>query len=190
MTILIIGLTIFLGIHSISIAAPGLRNTMVARLGEWPWKGLYSLISIIGLALIVNGYGAARIEPVILYLPPSWLRHLAFALMLLVFPLLLSTYFPGRIKAKLKHPMIISVKIWALAHLLANGNLADVLLFGAILAWAVADLISVKRRAERAVPGFPATGWNDAIAVIGGLGIYLAFVMWLHPMLIGVAIIG
>jgi uncharacterized membrane protein len=190
MTLLIAGLVIFLGIHSISIVAPSLREQMLTKLGEGPWKGLYSLISIIGLVLIVYGYGAARLEPTVLYVPPSWLRHFAFVLLLLVFPLVLATHFPGRIKAKLKHPMIIGVKLWALAHLLANGNLADVLLFGAILAWAVADLISVKRRAARPVPGFPPSGWNDAIAVVGGLGVYVAFVLWLHPMLIGMALLG
>ena len=167
-----------------------MRDARLAKLGEGPWKGLYSIISIIGLVLIVYGYGAARMEPIVLYAPPSWLRHPAFVLMLFVFPLVLATHFPGRIRSKLKHPMIISVKIWAFAHLLANGNLADVLLFGAILAWAVADLISVKRRASRPVPGFVAASWNDAIVVIGGLGLYVAFIIWLHPMLIGMALVG
>lgn len=190
MTTLVAGLIVFLGIHSISIFAQGARDAMLSKLGEGPWKGVYSIVSIIGLVLIVNGYAAARMEPTVLYVPPGWLRHVAFLLLLFVFPLVLATHFPGRIKATLKHPMIIGVKIWAVAHLLANGNVADVMLFGSFLAWAVVDLISVKRRAPRAVPGFRAAPWNDAVAVIGGLGLYVAIVLWLHPLLIGMPLVG
>ena len=191
MTALIVGLILLLGIHSISIVAPGLRDTMAATLGEWPWKGLYSVISIAGFVLIVNGYAAARMEPTVLYVPPGWLRHVAFLLLVFVFPLLIASHVPGRIKARIKHPSVFAVKIWAFAHLLANGTLADVLLFGAFLAWAVVDLVSVKRRAApRPAPAVPASGWNDAVAVIGGLGLYVAFVLWLHPLLIGMPLVG
>lgn len=182
---LILGLVIFLGVHSISIFAEPWRGRMARRLGEWPWKGLYSVVAIAGFVLIVCGYGLARQDPTWLYMPPTWMRHVAFLLLLPVFPLLLAAYFPGRIQATLKHPMLVAVKLWALAHLLTNGAAADVLLFGSILAWAVADRISLKHRRPRPVPALPRSNWNDAIAVAGGLAIYLAFVLWLHRILIG-----
>lgn len=189
MVTLVLGIILFLGIHSISIVNDPWRNRMAARLGELPWKGLYSVIAIIGLILIVQGYGAARYDPVVLYTPPDWLRILAFLLLLPVFPLLLAAYLPGRIKAAVKHPMILAVKFWALAHLLANGMLADVLLFGGFLAWAVADRISQKRRTPRPIPGAPESGRNDIIAVAGGLVGYVVFVVWLHRLIIGVPVI-
>ncbi|EON91637.1 protein NnrU [Marinobacter lipolyticus SM19] len=187
MTTLIIGLVLFLGIHSLSIVNEPLRDRMHASLGELPFKGLYSLASLIGLVLIVWGYGAARMDPTVLYTPPGWLRHLAMLLLIPVFPLLFATYFPGKIKAKLGHPMLVSVKLWALAHLLANGMLYDLLLFGSFLAWAVADRISLKRRSERPIATLPASKANDAIAVVGGLVVYVVFVFWAHQWLFGVA---
>jgi len=190
MTLLVAGLVLFLGVHSVSIAAPAWRDAMAARLGEYPWKGAYSLLSIAGFVLIVQGYAAARLDPTVLWVPPGWLRHAAALLMLPVFPLLLAAYLPGRIKTRARHPMILAVKFWALAHLLANGMLADVVLFGAFLAWGVADRISLKRRPPRPVPGLPATRANDAVVVLGGLGLYVAFALWLHPLLIGVAVAG
>lgn len=189
MTILIFGLILFLGIHSVSIFANGWRDRMAARLGEWPWKGLYSIVAIAGFVLICIGYGEARLTPTVLYTPPAWLRHVAFLLLLPVFPLVLAAYLPGRIQATLKHPMLVATKIWALAHLLVNGMLADVVLFGALLAWAVVDRISLKRRAPRPAPALPRSGWNDAIAVAGGLALYVIFVLWLHRALIGVALV-
>jgi len=193
MLVLILGLVIFLGVHSVSIVAPGWRTATVARLGERPWKGLYSLASAAGLALIVVGYGLARRDPVVLYAPPAALRHLALVVMLPVFPLLFAAYLPGRIRAAAKHPFLLAVKLWALAHLLANGMLADVLLFGAFLAWAVADRISVKRRPAaqtHEVPAAPPGAANDAIALIGGLVVYAAFVLRAHRWLIGVSPLG
>jgi uncharacterized membrane protein len=190
MTTLIAGLILFFGVHSISIVAPGMRDALVAKLGQWPWRGLYSVISISGFVLIVSGYAAARLEPTVLYAPPGWLRHVAMLLLLFVFPMVLAGYLPGRIKAKLKHPMILGVKTWAFAHLLANGNLADVLLFGTFLAWAVVDFISLQRRESSLTLALPAALWNDAAAIIGGLGLYAAFVLWLHPLLIGVLLVG
>ncbi len=178
--------TALLGVHSVSIVAPGWRDTMRARLGEGPWKGLYSLISIVGFALLIVGYGAARAQAEMLYVPPAWLRHVAMLLLVPVFPLLLSAYLPGRIKSAAKHPMLLAVKLWAAAHLLSNGSVADVLLFGGFLAWAVADRISMKRRVARAVPGAPAGPLNDVIALLGGLAIYGLFVMGGHRWLIGV----
>lgn len=189
MTWLVLGLVLFLGIHSIAIVAPGWRDAQLARMGEGPWKGMYSLISIVGFVLLVVGYGIARQSPVVLYQPPVWTRHLAMLLMLPVFPLLFAVYLPGRIKAAAKHPMLAATKFWALAHLLANGTLADVLLFGGFLAWAVADRISLKRRPARATPAAPARPLNDVIAVVGGLAVYAAFVMGAHAWLIGVALV-
>ena len=190
MTLLILGLLLFLGAHSISIVNDPWRNRMQARLGEIGWKGAYSLISIAGFVLIVHGYAAARLDPVVLYTPPTALRHVAMLLLVPVFPLLLSTYLPGRIKAAVKHPMLVATKLWAFAHLLSNGNLADVVLFGGFLAWAVADRISLKRRNPRPLHTAPAGKANDMIAVVGGLAQYVGFVMWLHMWLIGVSPIG
>lgn len=184
---LVLGLILFLGVHCISIVAPRWRDAMFARWGEPVWKGLYSLVAIIGLALIIWGYAEARATAVVLYQPPYWTRWLAAALMLPVFPLLLAPYFPGRIKATLKHPMIIAVKSWALAHLLANGTLADVLLFGGFLAWAVIDHISLKRRPERPLRALPVRPINDVIAIVLGLLIYFALLHGLHSRLIGVS---
>jgi len=185
-TVLVIGLIVFLGIHSISIFAPDFRNRMAARIGAGPWRGVYALISLVGFALIVWGYGLARREPVVLYNPPFWTRHLTVVLMLPVFPLFFAPYFPGRIKAALKHPMLVAVKLWAVAHLISNGMLADVLLFGGFLAWAVADRISYKHRQLRPLKGAPPAARNDVIVVIVGLAIYALFVVWLHLKLIGV----
>ena len=186
MTVLAIGLIVFLGIHSISIFAPDFRNQMAARLGAGPWRGVYSLISLVGFVLVVWGYGLARREPVMLYNPPFWASHVTAVLMLPVFPLLFAPYFPGRIKAALKHPMLVAVKLWAVAHLISNGTLADVLLFGGFLVWAVADRISYKHRQQRPLKGAPPAARNDVIVVIVGLAIYALFVVWLHLKLIGV----
>ena len=191
MDILIAGLVVFFAVHSLAIVADGWRQRMIARLGEWPWKGLYSVIAAIGLVLIIWGYGLARQEPVVLYTSPVWMRYVAVVLLIPVFPLLLATYLPTlRIQSATKHPMLAAIKLWALVHLLANGTLAEVRPFGAFLVWAVADRISLKRRAEPWVPRLPRTAANDIIAVVGGLGIDVAFALWLHARLIGVSPLG
>lgn len=187
MIYLIVGLVLFLGIHSVEIFSPTFRGNTVARIGEGAWKGIYSLLSIAGFVLLIWGYGVARQEPILLYAPPVWTRHLAALLMLPVFPLLLAAYLPGRIKAAVKHPMLVAIKTWALAHLIANGMLADVLLFGGFLVWAVADRISLKRRVVRPTPGPPPSKYNDLIAVVGGLALYVIFALWLHVRWIGVS---
>ncbi|AXS82815.1 NnrU family protein [Marinobacter sp. Arc7-DN-1] len=187
MTTLIVGLVLFLGVHSLSIVNEPLRNRLHASLGEAAYKGLYSLASLVGLLLIIWGYAAARMDPTVIYTPPAWLRHLAMLLLIPVFPLLFATYFPGKIKARLKHPMLIAVKLWALAHLLANGMLQDLLLFGSVLAWAVADRISMKHRSQRPIPTLPASKANDLIAIVGGLAVYVVTVFWAHQWLFGVA---
>jgi len=186
MTWLIVGLVLFLGIHSVSIVVPQWRDAQVALRGEKAWKGVYSVLAIAGFVLLIVGYGIARETPLVLYSPPTWMRHVALLLLLPVFPLLIAAYLPGRIKAVTKHPMLASVKLWAFAHLLANGMLADVLLFGGFLVWAVADRISLKRRPPRPVPGAPPSRANDVIAVAGGLVIYGLFVGGLHQWLVGV----
>jgi uncharacterized membrane protein len=191
---LILGLALFLGVHSVSIVSPQGRHALAQRMGESGFKGLYTLVSLAGFALIVWGYGLAREAPVLLYTPPTGMRHLAALLMLPVFVLLFAAYLPGRIQRAAKHPMLLAVKFWALAHLLANGTLADVLLFGGFLAWAVADRISVKRRAAagllRSAPTRAGGPVNDAIALVGGLAVYAVFVLWAHAWLFGVRPMG
>jgi len=189
MTTLVLGLFIFLAIHSVSILQHDLRNRMVNKLGLGPWQGLYSLVAVLGFVMLVHGYGQARLHPVLLYTPPHWLHYLTMVLMLPVFPMLLATYLPGRIKTTLKHPMLAATKLWAVAHLLANGSLADVLLFGAFLAWAVADRISLKHRAGDAVPVAMHSKLNDILVIVLGLALYGAFVLGLHQRLIGVAVL-
>lgn len=190
MSMLILGLVLFLGIHSVSIFAPGLRNAWATRLGEPAWKGVYSVISAVGLGLIVWGYALARQEPVVLYSPPPAMRHLAALLMLPVFVLLLAVYLPGRIQRAARHPMLVATKLWALAHLLANGTLADVCLFGGFLVWAVADRVSVARRERegglRPVPALPPLAINDGVALLAGLGLYAFIALVAHGWLFGV----
>lgn len=188
MSVLVLGLILFLGVHSVSIVARPWRDGMVARLGERPWKGLYSLIAAVGLGLIVYGYGLARQAPVVLYTPPTGLRHLALLLMLPVFVLLLAAYLPGRIRRATQHPMLAATKFWALAHLLANGTVADVLLFGGFLVWAVADRLALRHRPAAAEGA--AAPINDALAVAGGLLIYGVFVLGAHAWLFGVNPLG
>jgi uncharacterized membrane protein len=187
MLYLVTGLLLFLGVHSVAIVAPGWRDGMVVRLGDAPWKALYTVIAVSGFILLVHGYGLARADPLVLYATPPFLRHVAALLMLPVFPLLLAAYLPGRIKAAVKHPMLTATKAWALSHLLVNGTAADVLLFGGFLAWAVADRIAVGRRTvQRRIPASPPSRWNDLIAVVGGLLLYVVFVTWAHERLVGV----
>ncbi len=190
MTLLILGLVLFLGTHAFTMAR-GARARLVARLGEGPYKILYSLLSLAGIVLLSAGYGQYRANGYVpVWDPPVWTRHLALPLVWLSFVAFAAAYLPGRIKRTLKHPMLAGLKIWALAHLLANGDLGSVLLFGALLAWAVAARISTKRRDEVLDHGGPAAapaGWrNDILAVVIGTAAYLAFLIWLHPLLIGV----
>jgi len=185
--ILVAGMAVFFGAHSVSIAAPAWRNGMAARLGEGTWKGLYSVVAIVGFILMLRGYSQAKLDPQIVYEPVYWLRHLAAILMVPVFPLLLATYFPGRIKAAAQHPMLTATKLWATAHLLANGMLPDILLFGGFLAWAVVDRISLKHRPARPLKVLPERRFNDLIAVVAGFALYVWFVAWAHYHLFGVS---
>lgn len=187
---LIAGLVIFLGVHSVAIVAPAWRDRTYARLGDPGWKGPYALLSIVGFAMILHGFPLAGRSPIVLYTPPVWTRHLAMLIMLPVFPLLFAAYLPGRIRDRARHPMLAATLHWGAAHLLANGTLRDLLLFGGVFAWALADRISVARRAPRAIPTAPAGRWNDAIAIAGGLALYVGFVAGLHARLFGVSPFG
>lgn len=188
MMILIAGLIVFLGVHSLRIFAEDWRGATVARLGEAPYKGLYSLASAVGLALVIWGYGQARAAPLVLWEPPLWTRHLSALLMLFSFVLLVAAYVPrNRIKAAVKHPMVIGVKVWAAGHLLANGTLADLLLFGAFLVWAVYDFRAARAR-DRAAGRTYADGSlaSDVTTIVIGVVLWGAFAWYLHGWLIGV----
>ena len=187
MSLLIIGLVLFLGIHSVSVFAPAWRDQQIAQRGEAVWKGLYTVVSLIGFGLLVYGYGLARQAPVVLYTPPSAMRHVALLLMLPVFPLLLAAYLPGRIKTAAKHPMLLATKLWALSHLLANGNLADVLLFGGFLAWAALSFRAARAR-DRAAGEVAAPGrLAPTLATLAvGVAAWVAFAFWAHGAWIGV----
>ena len=186
MTLLIIGIVVFLGTHLLP-TVPGLRQSLAARLGENGYKALFSLVSIAAFVLLV--YGFAKAPAVQVWSPPGWTRWVAIVLMLPAFIFLVAAYVPGEIKAKVKHPFLIAIKIWALAHLIANGDLASIILFGSFLAYAGYDRITLKRRKPTALiePPEPGSRRNDIIAVLLGSALYVAFLIWLHPLLIGTA---
>ena len=188
MSLLIFGLVLFLGVHSVAIVSPTLRARAIQQLGERAWKGSYALVSLVGFVLICYGFGLARLASVIVYTPPTWASQVALIVMLPVFPLAVAAYLPGRIKTAVKHPLLAAVKYWAFAHLLANGSLADILLFGGFFAWAVLDRISLKRRsAPQVLRTAPPGPWNDVIAVVLGLAIYALLIGWAHARLFGVS---
>jgi uncharacterized membrane protein len=188
MWILIIGLLLFLGVHSVRIAADGWRSAQIVRLGAPAWKGLFSVASAIGLMLVIWGFGQARQQPVLLWAVPLWTRHLAGLLVLIAFVLLAAAYVPANaFKARLHHPMILGVKLWAFAHLLANGRLADVVLFGSFLLWAIADFAASRRRDRRLDTVYAAgTAGGTALAVVVGVAAWAVFAFVLHGALIGV----
>lgn len=188
MGVLILGLVLFLGAHSARIVAEGWRARVIAQRGENAWKGLYSLVSLIGLVLLVWGYGLARQQPVVLWVPPVATRHVAALLMLVSFILLTAVYVPRNgIKAWLHHPMVLGVKVWAAAHLLSNGNLADVVLFGAFLLWSVLSFRAARARDRAAGTVYPrGDAFATGITAVVGAVLWLVFSMWLHVWLIGV----
>lgn len=185
---LVVGLLIFLGVHSVRIVAEPWRTRTIERLGEPAWKGLYSLLSLVGLGLIIWGFGLARQTPVQLWSPPVGMRHLASLLTLISFVLLAAAYVPrNRIKARLHHPMVLAVKTWALAHVLANGNVAHVLLFGAFLVWAVLNFKAARQRDRRnGTVYIRGNTGATLITLVLGVAAWLAFALWLHGYLIGV----
>lgn len=188
MTVLILGLLVFLGVHSLRIFADDWRNRQLAKLGELRWKGLYALVSLIGFVLLCWGFGLARQQPVLLYVPPLPLRHLNALFTLLAFVLVAAAYIPrNHLKAKFGHPMLLGVKAWALGHLLATGMLRDVVLFGAFLLWAVVLFIVSRRRDRRNGTVHPAgTLAGDVMVVVAGVIGWVVFAFWLHLWLIGV----
>jgi uncharacterized membrane protein len=192
MAIFLLGLVLFLGVHSTRVFADGWRSAMVGRMGAMPWKGVYSLVSIATFALMVWGYGQARQQPVVLWSPPVGLRHLTAPLVLLAFILFVSAYVPGNwFKARFHHPQLLSVKTWAVAHLLANGTLADVILFGGFLAWAVLAFIAARKRDRAAGAVYaPANARGTIIAVVVGAALWAVFAFWLHGVLIGTRPLG
>ena len=192
MTLLILGLVIFLGVHSTRVFAEGWRTAQLARLGEKGWKGAYTLASLVGLVLLVWGYALARQAPVPLWTPVVGLRHLASLLTVLAFILLAAAYVPrNSVKARIGHPMVAGVKIWALAHLLANHTLADLLLFGGFLVWAVLCFRAARAR-DRAADLAPVVPQMRAtlVAVMGGLVLYAVFLFKAHAWLVGVSPMG
>lgn len=192
MIYLVLGLVLFLGVHSTRIFADDWRTRQIARLGEGAWKGLYSVASLAGFALLVWGYGQTRIDPVVVWDPPTWTRHLAALLMIPAFVLVVAAYVPGnRIKAAVGHPMVAGVKVWAIAHLLSNGRLGDIVLFGVFLAWAVLDFRTSRRRDRAEGRRYPVAGASRTIIAIAvGLVGYGVFAAVLHARLIGVSPFG
>ncbi len=192
MIYLVLGLVLFLAVHSTRIFADDWRTRQIARLGEGAWKGLYSVASLAGLVLLVWGYGQTRIDPVVVWDPPTWTRHLAALLMIPSLVLVAAAYVPGnRIKAAVGHPMVAGVKVWAIAHLLSNGRLGDIVLFGAFLAWAVLDFRASRRRDRADGRRYPVAGASRSIIAIAlGLVAYGVFAAVLHARLIGVSPFG
>jgi uncharacterized membrane protein len=190
MTVLILGLVLFLGMHSVRIVAEGFRTRFIAQRGEQAWKGLYSVVSVVGFVLIVWGYGLARQQPVALWTPPpTGLRHLAALLTLVAFVFLAAAYVPGNgLKSRLRHPMVLGVKVWALAHLIVNHTLADLLLFGGFLLWAVLDFRAARAR-DRAQGTVYAAGsmGRTLMAVALGVVLWAAFAFWAHGAWIGIS---
>jgi uncharacterized membrane protein len=187
LAIMILGLAVFIGAH-VLVTLREQRAGVIARLGEGRYKGLFSLVSLLGIILI--GYGFARYRAagyIDVWYPPAWTRHVTDLLVWPAIVCVVAAYIPGDIKRLLKHPMLVGVKLWALAHLISNGDLGSIILFGSILSWAVFDRISLKRRSDPGAPPFPTGGrGNDVLAVVLGTLLYLALGFWFHPYVIGV----
>jgi uncharacterized membrane protein len=199
MTQLILGLILFLGAHSVRIFADDWRTRTIEARGEKLFKGIYTLVALLGFYLLVVGYGAARLETVALWNPPRFTKHISILLMLFSSILLVAAYIPrNHFKMRLRHPMVLSVKVWALSHLIANGNLADVLLFGAFLIWAVLNFRSARARDRAQVQLSDAS--EDAphkpnliatlIALFGGMALWAVITFVLHAKVVGVAPMG
>jgi len=187
----ILGLVIFLGAH-VFVTRRGERAALIARLGEWPYRGLFSVVSIVGIGLIAYGFAHYRASGLIaVWNPPPWTRHIVIVLMWPASILIAAAYIPGNIKKTVKHPLLVAVKTWAFAHLCANGDLGGIILFGSVLAWAVYDRISLKHRTDPGGPPIPYGGTkNDIIAIVVGTIIYLALGLVFHPIVIGLPAFG
>lgn len=190
LVVLIVGLAVFLGSH-LFITRRDARAAAIAQLGAVGYRALFSVVSIVGLALIVWGYGEYRAhEWIAIWMPPAFMRHIAITLMLLASIAMTAVFIPSHIKMKLKHPMLVAVKTWALAHLLVRGDLGSILLFGSFLAWGVFARIAAKRRGDNG-PGVAPPGYvNDVLVVAIGVVIYLALGFVFHPHVIGVPVFG
>jgi uncharacterized membrane protein len=193
LAIMIIGLAAFLGAHTLVALRPQ-RAAVIARVGERPYKGLFSLVSLIGIILIGYGFAHYRANGYIdIWMPPRWTRHVTEALVWPAIIFVVAAYVPSQIKRVLKHPMLAGVKLWALAHLLSNGDLGSIILFGSVLGWAVYDRIAVKKRGGGAAPVAIAAGdgyRNDFIVVVVGTLLFFALGFWFHPWVIGVPVFG
>jgi uncharacterized membrane protein len=188
MAMLVLGLVLFLGVHSTRIFADDWRTATIGRIGEKAWKGIYSVVSIAAFVLLVWGFMRARQNPVLLWTPPAGMRHVTALLMVPAFMLFVAPYVPGNwFKARLHHPQLLSVKVWAVGHLLANGMLIDLLVFGGFLVWAVLGYVAARRRDRAAGTVYaPATTRGTLITVVVGLVAYVVFAFWLHGWLFGV----
>jgi len=191
LTLEIIGLIVFLGAH-VFVTMRGERAALVAKVGAGPYRGLFSLVSIVGIVLIGFGFARYRATGLIpLWYPPGWTRQIVVALMWPASIAVVAAYIPGDIKRVLKHPLLVGVKLWAFAHLCANGDLGGIILFGSVLAWAVYDRITLKRRSDPGAPPIPAGGRrNDIIAIVVGTIVYLALGLVFHPIVIGLPAFG
>lgn len=190
MALLVLGIVLFLGVHLIRVVAPGFRQSMIAKIGRPAWAGLFSVASILTLILLIYGYGQARLVTMPLYTPPVWMAHIAITLMLIAMICLVASLLPaGRIATKVKHPMVLSVKIWAFAHLLANGDSASVLLFAAFLAWGVVMRISLKRRERAGEPVLRpfVSAKYDIYAIVIGVVVWALIIWRVHEWIIGVS---
>jgi uncharacterized membrane protein len=199
MTWLILGLILFLGAHSVRVVADNWRAEKIAAWGDKAFKGVYTLVSILGFYLLVVGYGEARLQPLALWNPPIFTRHISMLLMLLSSILLIATYIPrNHFKMRLRHPMVLSVKVWALSHLLANGNLADLVLFGSFLIWAVLNFRSARARDRAQVENSVAIEdslpkpnlYATLVALFGGMALWAVITFVLHAKVVGVAPMG
>jgi uncharacterized membrane protein len=191
LAIMILGLAAFIGGHAFATFRPQ-RAAAVARMGEVPYKGLFALVALAGIVLICIGFAQYREAGlIVLWQPPAWIRHVTVALMWPAVICVVASYSRGDIYRVLKHPMLVGVKLWALAHLIANGDLGGIILFGSILAWAVFDRITLKRRSDPGAPAIPSGGRiYDVVAVVVGTLIYLALGFWFHPSVIGLRVFG
>jgi uncharacterized membrane protein len=186
LALLVLGLALFLGPH-VFITRRGARGAVIERIGEWPYKGLLAVLSILGLYMIGKGFALYRDAGMIeIWDPPDWTRHITVALMWPAVIFVTAAYIPGDIKRVLKHPMLVGVKLWAVAHLISNGDLGSMIIFIAVLAWAVYDRITLKRRSDPGSPPIPVGGRrNDVAAVIVGTILYFALALVFHPLVIG-----
>jgi uncharacterized membrane protein len=191
LVILIAGLALFIGTH-VFVTRRTQRAALIARIGEGPYKGLFSFVSLLAIIAIAFGYARYRATGWIdVWSPPAWTRHVTVALVWPAMICIVAAYFPGRIKTTLKHPLLVGTKLWALAHLVSNGDLGSIILFGSILGWAVYDRISLRHRTDPGAPPIPVGGIEkDVLAVIVGTALYLALGLWFHPYVVGVPAFG